>query len=205
MTGDHPKTEAAESEKGELRLTGKTICPGIGIGRAYMLDRDIVPARDITTPDHVSDEQHRYSGAIKTAYDQLREHVQEAHQTRFDQATMILGMHRAILADDSFHSRVLNRIASDHKNAEWALEEEADQLVRQLEQTRDPYFRAAGQDVRDLVNTVLPTLSRAPRAQQRTASGLEVRGCWYLLTYTPPRPCLASASLQRPLRAKAGL
>jgi len=173
MTGDPPKTEAAESEKGEVRLTGTTICPGVGIGRAYMLDRDVVPTRDITTPDHVPNEQERYSGAIKTAYDQLREHVQEAHQTRFNQAAMILGMHQAMLADDSFHGRVRERIASDHKNAEWALEEEAAQLVRQLEQTRDPYFRARAEDVRDLVNTILSILSGGSTAQQVTASGLE--------------------------------
>ena len=168
-----PKPAAADSGRGEVILRGTTICPGIGIGRAHMLDREIVAARDVTEPDQVPDEQQRYTRAIKIAHDQLHEHVEEAHETRFDQATMILGVHEAMLADDTFHDRVRKRIATDHKNAEWALEEEAGRLIRQLEQTRDPYFRARAEDVLDLLNTVLWILSRARLPQQAAAPRLE--------------------------------
>jgi len=166
------KPAAADSGKDEVILRGTTICPGIGIGPAHMLDREIVAARGVTEPDHVPGEQQRYTRAIKIAHDQLHEHVEEAHATRFDQATMILSMHEAMLADDSFHDRVRRRIATDHKNAEWALEEEAGQLIRQLERTRDPYFQARAEDVLDMVNTILWVLSRAQVPQPTAAPRL---------------------------------
>ena len=53
----------------EVVLRGSTICAGIGIGRARVLDRGISLLRSQITPDQVQSEQRRYNKAVKLVRD----------------------------------------------------------------------------------------------------------------------------------------
>jgi len=57
-----------------------------------------------------------------------------------------------MLADEQFHDNVRKRIATDHKNAPWAVEDEGQKLIKEFETTRNPYFQARAEDVLDMVN-----------------------------------------------------
>ena len=83
----------------EVMLRGSTICPGIGIGQARVLDRGIAIPRSQITPDQVQSEQRRYNKAVKLVSDHLYEHIQEDHADSSLSALSILKNHQAMLTD----------------------------------------------------------------------------------------------------------
>ena len=166
-------TKAADTRvRDEVTLKGTTICPGIGTGCAHALDREIRAVRNAIEIGQVPAEQERYTRAVQAVIDRLREHIDEVHDGFLPDALLILRAHEAMLADDQFHEGVHRRISTDHKNAEWALTEEAEQLIRQFEATRDAYLQARSEDVRDLVDHVLAVLSQPREAWHTTAPKL---------------------------------
>ncbi len=158
MAADVKATDADNG--GEITLEGVTICPGVGIGRAHVLDPEMFVVREAIEPDHVLAEQQRYTRAVEAVGKQLREHVESVHGVTFHDAGVILRAHKAMLADEEFHDGVRRLIETGHKNAEWALEEQGEQQIRRFEAMRDPYFQALAEDVRDMVDSVLAALSR---------------------------------------------
>ena len=165
--------ESTYNERGdEVELKGTIICPGIGIGSAHVLNPEIDVAREVIEPDRVPIEQERYTRATETVREQLQAHVEEAHEAPFIQAGVILKAHEAMLADEHFHDSVRKRIATDHKNAPWAVEDEGQKLIKEFETTRNPYFQARAEDVLDMVNNVLQVLSRARVSPQPLLPGL---------------------------------
>jgi phosphoenolpyruvate-protein kinase (PTS system EI component) len=124
---------AKEDEKGalerirygsgnEIELRGTTICPGIGIGRVRVLDRERVVLRNTIPPDQVRAETQRYNQAVHLVSDNLLEHIKEDHADSSLSATMILKSHQMMLTDKQFHDAVRSRISVEFKNAAWALE-----------------------------------------------------------------------------------
>ena len=152
-----PETTDPERDD-EVTLEGVTICPGIGISFAHILNPEIEIVREIIEPEFVPTEQERYTRAVGIAHEQLRAHVEEAHEGFFSQAGVILKAHEVMLADEQFHDNVRKRIATEHKNAQWALEDEGKELIKKFEETRDSYFQARAEDALDMVNSILRVL-----------------------------------------------
>jgi phosphoenolpyruvate-protein kinase (PTS system EI component) len=61
----------------EIELRGTTICPGIGVGRVRVLDRELVIPKNKIAAAQAQSEQQRYSEAVKIVGDHLREHIEE--------------------------------------------------------------------------------------------------------------------------------
>jgi phosphotransferase system enzyme I (PtsI) len=144
--------------KNELVLTGSTICPGIGIGRVRALDYGNTPERNKIAADQVRPEQQRYSQAVTTVTEHLHEHIEEAHADSLLSSSLILKNHEAMLTDDQFHDAVRSRISAEHKDAVWAIEEEAQQIIANLEASRSPYLKSRAEDIRDLVASIVEAL-----------------------------------------------
>lgn len=70
-----------QEARNEVKLEGTTICPGIGVGRVRVLDRELVIPRNRIPAGQVQWEQQRYSEAVKTVGGHLREHIEEDHHT----------------------------------------------------------------------------------------------------------------------------
>jgi phosphotransferase system enzyme I (PtsI) len=151
----------------EVELRGTTICPGIGIGQARVLDRGIAVPRTQITPDQVQSEQKRYNKAVKLVSDHLLEHIKEDHSDSSLSASLILKSHQAMLADEQFHEAVRSRIVAEFKNAAWALELEARKIIAQLEASRSPYLASRAEDVRDLVASIANALSSTPQTYKK--------------------------------------
>jgi len=143
----------------ELRLQGVSICPGIGIGRVRRVDLDIPIPLDEVDSSKVAAEQDRYARAVETAWRDLPKHVATVHGEPLREETAIIGIHRAMLADESFHDNVRTRIAAEGRRAEFCLFQEATALVTAFDGVRDPYFKARGEDVRDMAYNLLAVLS----------------------------------------------
>ncbi len=146
-------------QKKEKRLSGVTICPGIGFGKLQILDHELPVVRISLPPSQVEEEQKRYTRAVKMVGEHLDQHVKEAHSASWLSASQILKVHRAILDDQHFHDAITKRIVSLEENAEWALSEEAGSMISRLEVTRDPYFQARAEDIRDLADNILHALT----------------------------------------------
>lgn len=123
-------TQTKESEKltsdshcdDDVRLQGVSICPGIGIGRIRKVDLDIPIPQDNLDLSGIAAEQDRYSRAVETARRHLPEHVATVHGDPLPEAKAIFGVHQAILAGESLHSKVRNRIAAEWKRPEFSYE-----------------------------------------------------------------------------------
>lgn len=151
----------------ELNLRGTTICPGIGIGKVRVLDRQRVASRSKILVDQAQAEKLRYNRAVQVVSDHLLEHIQEDHSDSSLSALMILKSHQAILTDEQFHDAVRSRIAAELKNAAWALELEARKIITQLESSRSPYLVSRAEDVRDLVSSIVHALSSTPKRYKK--------------------------------------
>ncbi len=143
----------------EVVLQGLPICPGIGIGLVHLVDPDLAVQRTKLARRQVTAETERYTAAVKTTKRRLREHVATAHGDSTPETKAILGIHEAMLNDESFHENVRKRITNEQKGAEWCLWQEASALLSRFNAMRDPYFSARSEDVRDMAHNLLGVLS----------------------------------------------
>jgi phosphoenolpyruvate-protein phosphotransferase (PTS system enzyme I) len=162
-----------DNNKKEIRLKGTTISPGIGFGTAQILDLEIAVVKISITPDMVKKEQQRYYKAVKVVLDHLGEHVKEAHAGSWLDASQILKVHKAMLEDKGFHRSVRKRIFSELKNVEWSVLDEAELIISRLEATRNPYFQARSEDIRDLARNILEALTLSKDVYKKTLHGSE--------------------------------
>jgi phosphoenolpyruvate-protein phosphotransferase (PTS system enzyme I) len=153
------RIETPRDNHAEIVLRGTPVCPGIGIGRGYAVDREqSVDAVDIA-PERIAEEQDRYTAAVKTAIARLQAHIAAEHGGDVPEAEAVLEVHQAILGDESFHNQVRSRMVSDRKNAEWCLWQEASRVIEQFSAMRDPYFSARSEDIRDMADNLIGVLS----------------------------------------------
>ncbi len=151
----------------ELLLQGVTICPGIGMGKVRLADRQIEVPEYAIRADQVSEEQARYTDALDIARHRLHDHIQKAHYAPGGDSDLITEMHEAMLADQVFHKAVRQRISEEHTNAEHALEQEAKAWIKQLASGRNSYLATRAADVRDMANNVLTILVQGESPKDR--------------------------------------
>ncbi|MEA3505967.1 MAG: phosphoenolpyruvate-utilizing N-terminal domain-containing protein, partial [Elusimicrobiota bacterium] len=89
-----------EKNKEEIRLKGTIISPGIGWGKAQILDQEIAVIKVKILPDQVEKEKQRYSRAIDIVHERLDEHVKESHFGSSLSVSQILKVHKAMLEDN---------------------------------------------------------------------------------------------------------
>jgi phosphotransferase system enzyme I (PtsI) len=161
------KETSAFPEREEVVLEGVTICPGIGIGEASLVREDITIPRIKTANGQVEEEKTRYKDAIKVVVQNLHEHIKECHDYPLGNIDKILEMHEIMATDEQFHAAVLERIAFERKNAEWAIVDESANIIHKLEASRDAYLQARAEDVFDLANNILTVLAFPAEAYRK--------------------------------------
>lgn len=164
---DHIERGNSES-LAEVTLRGETICPGIAMGPAFLLEPEFVVARKDIPSERVWPEQRRYTVAVRLVQDQFAERVRQIRAGTLPEAAAIFSAFGAMLADREFTNRVLGRISAEKVNAEWALEEEAKKLIRLFDAMVEPYMQARAEDVREIVDGILRALVRAEETQAAT-------------------------------------
>jgi len=122
---------------------------GIAIGKAVLLKQPDLAAerREITAA-----ETEKEQAAFRRAAEQVREALRPLARTN-----AIFAAHLDMAEDATLLQGVEEKIAAG-KNAEWALEEETEELSGMLESLEDAYLRERAADVRDVCRRMMAAL-----------------------------------------------
>ena len=131
----------------EIRTEQKS--GGIAIGKAVLLKQPDLAAerREITAA-----ETEKEQAAFRRAAEQVREALRPLARTN-----AIFAAHLDMAEDATLLQGVEEKIAAG-KNAEWALEEETEELSGMLESLEDAYLRERAADVRDVCRRMMAAL-----------------------------------------------
>ena len=142
-----------------LALSGTGVSRGIALGKAHILRRGQIEIPEYVVPkEFVNDEIARLKNALLTASTQLkaiRKHIPE--NTPADIGSFI-DAHLLMIQDSMLSDEPINMIKQQQCNAEWALKQQRDLLVKVFDEMEDPYLRTRKDDIDHVVNRVLGLL-----------------------------------------------
>lgn len=142
-----------------LSLFGSGIGRGIAIGPAYVLRNS-----DIETPQinlnkrDVGKEVKRFRAAIQKTEDQYKTILKQLPKDAPKESAAFVNAHMMMLKDPLLVNESIKIIKRDLINAEYALEQQSENLTKVFEQMQDTYLRNKKDDVRHITNRVLRNL-----------------------------------------------
>jgi phosphotransferase system enzyme I (PtsI) len=145
-------------------IHGIGVSGGIAIGRAHLLTntRLEVEHYDIA-PSEIESEKARFDNAIATARNELAALVHHIPENAPPEFEGFLDLHLMILGDSTLSEAPKDIISNQRSNAEWALTQQAEQLLSQFDRIEDAYLRERKADVVQVVERVLKALTGQPR------------------------------------------
>ena len=151
-----PIIAMTEASGASFTLLGASVSSGIAIGHAHLITtaRLEVPQYEIAAAD-VAAELERLDTAMGKVHAELAE--LEAGALAGELNTFV-NLHRMLLTDVALSQAPREIIQSTRCNAEWALVQQMDSLVKQFESFDDPYLRERKADVQQAVERVLKAL-----------------------------------------------
>lgn len=138
-------------------MKGLGVSPGIGIGKAFIIDKSSV---DIVTHhvENAENEIDRLKAAIEGAKHELDELYNISIDELGEKEAQIFKSHEMMLEDETFISEVKDRIKEEMINAEFALNEVSNIYIKMFEKIEDEYLRERAVDIRDVMNRVIRIL-----------------------------------------------
>ena len=144
----------------EKRVWGIGAAAGIVQGKAYVLNRKKTKfSKKYVPAEHVSREIKRVEKAIGKARADLLKIKKAVANEEVQEHIYILDSHMMILEDPMLLDSVREMIASEKKNAEWALFSAFDNVKKMFDATDNEYLRERKSDFDYLNNWVLKYLS----------------------------------------------
>jgi phosphotransferase system enzyme I (PtsI) len=158
-----------EKLKQEVVLQGIAAAPGIARGRVYLYNKHVpkVPDRTISHED-VPAEIERLHHAVARSQKELNKILAYAEQKLGPGKSKIFEAQIMILNDPLLFEAIETRIRSEHKNAEFIINDEINKYQRLMLGANDEYMRERAYDVEDLKNRILRNIQ-----QERLQSRLE--------------------------------
>jgi phosphoenolpyruvate-protein phosphotransferase (PTS system enzyme I) len=145
-------------------IHGIGVSGGIAIGHAHLLSHAQLEVEHYTIAEaEVAQEQARFDTAIATARAELAalaEHIPANAAPEFEG---FLNLHLMILGDGTLSEVPRELISARKCNAEWAVSQQAEELIDQFERIEDEYLRERKADVVQVVERVLKALTGQPR------------------------------------------
>jgi phosphotransferase system enzyme I (PtsI) len=138
-------------------VKGLGVSPGIGIGKAVVIDKASINI----TKNYIKDagnELDRLMNAIEAAKEQLNELYVSTIDELGEKEAQIFKSHEMMLEDDTFISDVENRIKQEGVNAEYALNETSNVYIKMFQSIEDEYLRERAEDIKDVMNRVIRIL-----------------------------------------------
>ena len=131
-----------------LRKQGTPASSGIGIGRAYLVDRRSlkIPRRRVRRHE-VEDEVERFRAALRVSDRQLERIKQKLEERAESEHYKIIEAHQLILHDEHLVDEAVGFIENERINAEWALKRTVEHIKGVFDAIEDDYFRERRSDV----------------------------------------------------------
>ncbi len=139
-------------------MKGLGVSPGIGIGKAFLIEKKTMDIRKIYISD-VKKEIIRLRNAVEQGKKQLDELFLKTLDEVGEKEAQIFKSHEMMLEDESFISEVETKIESQKVNAEYALNEVSMYYIKMFENIEDEYLRERAEDIKDVMYRVIKILS----------------------------------------------
>jgi phosphotransferase system enzyme I (PtsI) len=147
------------------RLRGVGVSPGIAVGPALVVEREVVPVfRLLLAPDQVEAEVERLTRALGASRRQLQAIKERLSREADVPHAYIFDAHLLMLEDPLLQDRAVAVIREDRVNAEWALRTVSEQLHVLFDEFTDAYFRERSTDLDDVLGRIQLNLGGAPDA-----------------------------------------
>jgi phosphotransferase system enzyme I (PtsI) len=144
-------------------LHGLGVSGGIAIGRAFLMSHATLEVAHLTiNPRQVDKELARFEEAVAAVQDELIAIREENTEHLPSELLAFIDLHATFLNDPEFTEAPKALIREKHCNAEWALVQQMEILVKQFEQFEDPYLRERKADVVQVVERVVKELLGHP-------------------------------------------
>ena len=145
-------------------IHGIGVSGGIAIGHAHLLSHAQLEVEHYTIAEsEVAQEQARFDNAITTARTELAALAEFIPANAPPEFEGFLNLHLMILSDSTLSEVPRTLIAARKCNAEWAVSQQAEELIDQFERIEDEYLRERKADVVQVVERVLKALTGQPR------------------------------------------
>ena len=143
----------------EYRVFGKSIVPGIALGRAFFLETSPLQVHELTLPqEEVEHEIHRYYKALQRSKSDIVALKQEIlGKQELHEVSSILQAHLEIIKDPLLTEEVVNTIRKDRKNAEYVFSSVMGKIEESLfsVQSESSSLVDRVQDIHDISNRVI--------------------------------------------------
>jgi phosphotransferase system enzyme I (PtsI) len=140
-------------------MHGVGVSGGIAIGYAHLITHAALEVPLYALPKaQIQNEIARFEAAIETTrheLEALRANIPAGSPAEFG---AFLDLHLLILGDSTLSKSPVDLIRGQRINAEWALKQQMDALLKQFEQIEDDYLRERKADVVQVVERVLKAL-----------------------------------------------
>ncbi|HQU14953.1 MAG: phosphoenolpyruvate--protein phosphotransferase [Chromatiales bacterium 21-64-14] len=142
-----------------LALAGTGVSRGIAIGKAHIVQHGQLDIPEYVIPKRrVDTEVQRLRLALDSTRRELESISAQISGSLSTEITSFLDTHILMLRDSALAEVPAHLIRTQLCNAEWALKQQRDALVRMFDEMEDPYLRSRKDDVDHVVNRVQRTL-----------------------------------------------
>ena len=142
-----------------LSLFGSGIGRGIAIGPAYVLKNSEIEVPEFKIrPEEVNIEVERFKAAVDATAEQYQTILENLPSDAPKESAAFVEAHKMMLQDPLLVDESIAIIKRDHINAESALSQQAESLIKVFEQMQDAYLRNKKTDVQHITNRLLRSL-----------------------------------------------
>jgi phosphotransferase system enzyme I (PtsI) len=146
-------------------LRGTAVSPGIAVGRALVVERDVVPVFRLSlAPEAIGAEVRRLEAALEMSREQLRVVKERLSREVGTPHAYIFDAHLLMLDDRLLRTRAVEIVEQQHVNAEWALRTVSEELHALFDGFSDEYLRERSTDLDDVIGRVQLNLRGSPEA-----------------------------------------
>lgn len=143
-----------------IYISGIGVSKGIAIGEAHVIAREHFDAKLITLPaSSLKTEIKRFQTALAQANQQLHDIKNKIATNTAKDIIVFIDTHLLMLEDPAFNEGTIANIKEFSCNAEWALQQQCEKLVKVFDEMEDPYLRTRKDDVLHVVKLIQSCLS----------------------------------------------
>ena len=146
-------------------LRGTAVSPGLAMGRALVVERDVDPVFRLSlAAGAVEGELARLEGAFEASRQQLQAVKERLSREVGAPHAYIFDAHLLMLDDPLLRQRAAEIVREEAVNSEWALRTVAEELHLLFDHFSDAYLRERSSDLDDVIGRIQLNLRGSPEA-----------------------------------------